>query len=90
MKGPSRMRSLKVNKQVNYLDSNKVTPQDIKTILKDEREYEVKIKRDNGREHVTIMTGHERAFMGYVNGKWEVPYGDPKIVNEVIEKIKDR
>jgi hypothetical protein len=90
MRGPGRMRSVKVNKQVEYLDSHKVTPQDITDHLKEEREYEVKIKKDGGRQHVTIKKGFDMAFMGYVNGKWEVPYGDTKIVDEVVDKIKDR
>ena len=90
MRGSGRMKSMKLNKQVNYLDSNKVTPQDITTLLKGESEYEVKIKNDNGRQHVTIKKGFDMAFMGYANGKWEAPYGDVKIVDEVVEKIKDR
>jgi hypothetical protein len=90
MRGTGRMRSVKADKQVSYLDSKKVTPQDIMTVLKDEREYEVKIKRDDGRQHIRITKGRAMAFMGYINGKWEVPYGDVKIVDEVVEKIKDR
>lgn len=96
MKGIPRMRSVKISKYINYLERNGVTPQDIMSTLKGDREYIMTMRNEGERQKLTIRKDHDTAFMGYrpgigcKGGKWEVPYGDLKLVDEIIEKIKDR
>jgi hypothetical protein len=84
------MKRQPMDNYIKDLEQKKAMPKDILTVLKGDGEYDAKLKEKGGRQEVRIKKGSAMAFMGYTDGKWEVPYGDLRIVREVIDKIKDR
>ncbi|MEM5814681.1 MAG: hypothetical protein QXD77_02600 [Candidatus Aenigmatarchaeota archaeon] len=84
------MKSMKIGKYIDYLESKKVTPQDIMSTLRTETEYILTLRKEGERQKLTIRKYHGIAFMGYKNNRLEVPYGDMRIIDDIMGKIKER
>ncbi|MFQ6010000.1 MAG: hypothetical protein ACE5J7_02665 [Candidatus Aenigmatarchaeota archaeon] len=89
-----RMKTMRIGRYLKELESNNATPKSIRNMLKDDNDYKVILRKEGEKTKVTIKkarkNGSDMAFMGYKDGKWEVPYGNLCIVDEIIEKIKSR
>lgn len=82
------MKQVRIDRYLDELETRGIVPRDVSDMLRGMKEYTTTMKTEGGRQKLTIRKGRDIAFMGYRNGRWEVPYGNLDIVHEIIEKLK--